>query len=106
MKQVVRDAQAEIESELTIESMEAVFMGGNSHYLDLLLSISTDSCTGFEHGASDARFLSNLGINGIVWGANGDSSAHSLEEHVNIESVNRLFSILDEFMTGAQSLER
>lgn len=106
MKQVVRDAQAEIEGELTIESMEPVFMGGNSHYLELLLSISTDSFTGFEHGASDARFLSNLGIDGIVWGANGDSSAHSLEEHVNIESINKLFSILDEFLTRAESLEQ
>jgi succinyl-diaminopimelate desuccinylase len=84
--------------------MEPVFMAGQSPYLDLLLSISTDSRTGFEHGASDARFLSDLGIRGCVWGADGDSSAHSLEEHVNVESLYRLYGILDRFVAESASL--
>jgi len=106
MEKVVRDVQKEIGGELTIENKEPVFMSGQSPYLDLLLSISTESRTGFEHGASDARFLSDLGISGIVWGANGDSSAHSLEEHVNIESVHKLFAILDRFVTETASLRK
>jgi len=106
MEKVVRDVQKEIGGELTIENKEPVFMSGQSPYLDLLLSISTESRTGFEHGASDARFLSDLGISGIVWGADGDSSAHSLEEHVNIESVSKLFAILDRFVEEAASVRK
>jgi succinyl-diaminopimelate desuccinylase len=60
---------------------------------------------GFEHGASDARFLSDHGIKGIVWGANGDLSQHSLNEHVNIDSVARLYELLDEFMKKAGNLK-
>jgi succinyl-diaminopimelate desuccinylase len=104
MEKVVRDIREEIEGELIIESMEPVFMGGDSPFLELLLSVAGDSRTGFEHGASDARFLSALGIDGIVWGANGDSSAHSLEEHVNIESVYSLYGILDRFVAETVSL--
>jgi len=104
MEKVVRDMQEEIQGELVIEAMEPVFMGGRSPYLDLLLTISTDSRTGFEHGASDARFLSDLGIKGIVWGADGDNSTHSLEEHVNIESIYELYGILDRFVAAAVSL--
>jgi hypothetical protein len=33
-----------------------------------------------------------------VWGADGDMSQHSGEEHVNIESVSALYRILDEFV--------
>ncbi len=55
---------------------------------------------GFEDGANDARFLAQFGINGIVWGADGDCSRHTLNEHVNIESVYELYRILDEFMNS------
>jgi succinyl-diaminopimelate desuccinylase len=54
---------------------------------------------GCEHGASDARFLSEFGIPGIVWGPNGDNSAHSVDEHVNIDSLLDLHRILDRFLT-------
>ncbi len=104
MEKVVRDIRKEIAGELIIESMEPVFMGGDSPFLELLLSVARDSRTGFEHGASDARFLSDLGIDGIVWGADGDSSAHSLEEHVKIESVYSLYGILDRFVAETASL--
>jgi succinyl-diaminopimelate desuccinylase len=33
-----------------------------------------------------------------VWGADGDQTQHSQDEHVNIESVYTLYRILDEFM--------
>ena len=42
--------------------------------------------------------LKEHGISGIVWGADGDLSQHSTEEHVNIESVNRLYRILNDFV--------
>ncbi|MBW2592287.1 MAG: M20 family peptidase, partial [Deltaproteobacteria bacterium] len=71
---------------------------GDSPYLDLLLKIADKTGTGAAHGASDARFLSNHGIKGIVWGADGDMSQHALDEHVNIDSIRELYTIMDEFM--------
>ncbi len=62
------------------------------------LEIADNTGTGAAHGASDARFLSDYGIKGIVWGADGDMSQHALDEHVNIDSILELYTILDEFM--------
>jgi succinyl-diaminopimelate desuccinylase len=87
-----------VSSKMVVEMKEPLFESGESLYLDLLLDISKGTTIGFEHGASDARFLSEHGIKGIVWGASGDHQ-HSLEEYVKIESVYKLYSILDEFMT-------
>ena len=54
--------------------------------------------TGFEHGASDARYLSQYGMNGIVWGAEGEMSQHTSDEHLVIESVIELYDVLDRYM--------
>lgn len=97
VEQLVRDMQQQIRGELHVEAVEPLFHGGDSPYLDMILSIAKDSSVGFEHGASDARFLSDHGIRGIVWGADGDMSQHSKEEHLNIESALALYRILDEF---------
>ncbi len=86
-----------VRSELVVDSRGDVFTGGDSPYLDLLLEIAPETRPGFEHGASDARFLSEHGIKGIVWGADGDETAHAPDEHVNLESVRALRRILDEF---------
>ena len=59
---------------------------------------------GFEHGASDARFLAEHGIKGAVWGADGDQSQHSPEEHVNIQSLDRLYGILDRFLARSTEI--
>ncbi|MBN2123808.1 MAG: M20/M25/M40 family metallo-hydrolase [Deltaproteobacteria bacterium] len=87
-----------IGGELLVEAREPLFEGGDSPYLDLLLETAKGTSVGFEHGASDARFLSDHGIPGIVWGADGDHSAHSDREHVEIDSIRRLHGILKEFM--------
>jgi succinyl-diaminopimelate desuccinylase len=88
----------ELQSEVVVTTEQPVFIGGDSPYLDFLLEISPQSEVGFEHGASDARFLSDHGIKGIVWGADGDMSQHSEAEHVNIDSVYKLYHILAEFI--------
>jgi succinyl-diaminopimelate desuccinylase len=88
-----------------VTAREPLFLGGESPYLGLLLEISAGAEVGFEHGASDARFLQEHGISGIVWGADGDLSQHSTEEHVNIESINRLYRILDGFMKKIEKIE-
>jgi succinyl-diaminopimelate desuccinylase len=87
-----------IKGELIEESREPLFLGGDSPYLDLLLKIADKTGTGAAHGASDARFLSDYGIKGIVWGADGDMSQHALDEHINIDSIRELYTVLDEFM--------
>ena len=88
----------ELKSEVVVTTEQPVFIGGDSPYLDLLLKVSPQSEVGVEHGASDARFLSSHGIKGIVWGAEGDMSQHSEAEHVNIDSVYKLYHLLAEFI--------
>jgi succinyl-diaminopimelate desuccinylase len=105
VEELIEKIRNETRGELIVEKNDPLFLGGESPYLDLLLEISKDTRVGFEHGASDARFLSDHGIKGIVWGANGDLSQHSLNEHVNIDSVARLYELLDEFMKKAGNLK-
>ena len=104
MEKIFQAIQAEIKGELVVEKKEPLFEGGNSPYLDLLMEIASDTEVGFEPGASDARFLSAHRIKGIVWGADGHMSAHSADEHVNIDSVARLFDLLDTFIDRSQTL--
>jgi succinyl-diaminopimelate desuccinylase len=101
MEKIFQTIQAEIKGELVVEKKEPLFEGGNSPYLDLLLEITENTEVGVEHGASDARFLSAHGIKGIVWGADGDMSQHSADEHVNIDSVFKLYDLLNRFMQRA-----
>ena len=98
VEQLIEDLRKQIQGELAVQSREPLFQGGDSPFLDLLLSIAKGTTVGFEHGASDARFLSDYRIKGIVWGADGDLTQHSLEEHLNIESAFALYRILDEFV--------
>ncbi len=102
---LVSQMQNEIKGRLTVEAKGHLFSGGQSPYLDVLLKIAKKTEVGFEHGASDARFLSAHGIDGIVWGANGDMSAHAIDEHVNIESVYELYRLLDAFVIKSQALK-
>jgi succinyl-diaminopimelate desuccinylase len=81
-------------------------MGGDSPYLDKLLKIAEGTGTGFEHGASDARHLSQFGIKGIVWGADGDMSQHTADEHVNIASVFKLYEFLDKYLDNLAALRQ
>lgn len=88
----------ELHSEIVVEAIEPLFDKIPSSYLKLLLTLSKHTAVGFEDGSNDARFLSKYGIKGIIWGANGNQSQHSMSEHVDIESVYSVYSILDEFM--------
>jgi succinyl-diaminopimelate desuccinylase len=83
---------------------EPLFLGGESAYLDLLLNVAKNTALGFEHGASDARFLKEHGTPGIVWGADGDLSAHAYDEHLNLDSFFELYSILDMFVGRASEV--
>jgi succinyl-diaminopimelate desuccinylase len=100
MDRIIEKIQEDIEGELRVEAKEPLFQSGDSPYLNALLEISKGTKVGFEHGASDARFLAQHDMKGIVWGADGDQSQHSEQEHVNIPSVYTLYGILDEFLKG------
>jgi succinyl-diaminopimelate desuccinylase len=103
---LVKQMRDKIKGELLVEMKEPLFLGGESAYLDLVLDISKDTTLGFEHGASDARFLKEHGIPGIVWGANGDQSAHAYDEHLNLESFYELYRILDRFIGRVSEVRR
>ena len=97
--------QEKIVGELVIEQKEPMFLGGESPYLDLLVELNRAIKVGNEHGASDARFLSVRGIKGIVWGPESNNSAHTLKEHVQIDSLFELYDRLDAFMKKAAGIE-
>jgi succinyl-diaminopimelate desuccinylase len=102
---LVSQMQNEIKGRLTVEAKGPLFYGGESPYLDLLLDISPNTKVGFEHGASDARHLSVHGIDGIVWGADGEMSQHTADEHVIIRSIYTVYEILDAFMKRSKELK-
>ena len=101
---LVTRMQSAVKGRLIVEKKEPVFMGGDSPYLDELLKVAAGTRTGFEHGASDARHLWEYGIKGIVWGADGDMSQHTAEEHISIRSIERLYLLLEAFLTRAAEI--
>lgn len=98
VEQMFTRMKNELHSKIVIESVKPVFPGGESEHLKLLLDIAKKTWIGFEDDSNDARFFSLFGIKGIIWGADGDASQHAPDEHVNIESVFKLYSLLDEFL--------
>lgn len=99
---LVQQIQAAVASEVTIQDREPLFISPESAYRDRLLAITPDTRTGIAHGASDARFLTQFDIPGIVWGADGNNSQHSTDEHVEIQSLARLYGLLDRFVSDIQ----
>jgi succinyl-diaminopimelate desuccinylase len=97
MHAVVAAIRRDIRGEVEVVETEPLFQGGHTPQLARLLAIAGRPEVSCDHGASDARFLSEFGIPGIVWGPDGDDSAHSPEEHVNLDSLFELHRILDEF---------
>lgn len=100
---LVAQMQQAIDGELTVVMKDPLFIGGPSPYLDLLLEVCPEACLGSEHGASDARFLSDHGIAGIVWGAEGEMSHHTANEYLVIDSLTVLYRQLTRFMRRVQA---
>lgn len=92
-------------SSLRVIAKEPLFFSGESAYLERLLSAAEGAPTVSEHGASDARYLSAMGIPGVVWGAEGEMSQHSAEEHLVIDSLGQLYDGLDRFQTAVSAGE-
>ncbi len=85
-------------SHVQVKAIEPVFSSGKSPYLDDLMSHATDARTGREHGASDARYLASRGIPGVIWGADGEMSQHTENEHLVISSLFDIYGRLDRFL--------
>ncbi len=99
---LLADIRAAVHSEVTVESSSNRFDGGASPLLDKLLTFAPHATLGKAHGATDARFLSAQGIPGVVWGADGDSSQHSNDEHLNIDSLQALHKCLDGYLKALE----
>jgi succinyl-diaminopimelate desuccinylase len=99
---LIHQIQAAVTSQVIAQEREPLFISPASPYRERLLALAKGTRTGIAHGASDARFLSQFNIPGIVWGADGNSSQHSAQEHVEIPSLARLYDTLDRFVTEIQ----
>jgi succinyl-diaminopimelate desuccinylase len=100
-QQLLADIRGAVAGEVEVLAQEPLFEGGDSPYLERLRALVPETEIGVEHGASDARFLSKHSIPGIVWGADGDMSQHSAQEHLNLPSVAELRRILTRFFETA-----
>lgn len=96
--------QSAIRGRIEIHRREPLFTAKPSPYIDLLTGSNPGLRLGEEHGSSDARYLSLNNINGIVWGADGDLSHHSDQEHIRIESISRLYNKLDRFVQECRGI--
>jgi succinyl-diaminopimelate desuccinylase len=93
---ILEDIRKAVASDVEVVIKEPLFVSEPSPYLEKLLA-QTQASVGFEHGASDARFFSNRGIPGVVWGAEGEMSQHSAGEHLVIASLTPVYEGLDGF---------
>lgn len=91
-----------IQSDLTVHALEPVFVGTPSPYLDTLVEHSDGARVGFEHGASDARYMSQLGVPGAIWGADGEMSQHRGDEHIVLKSFFSMYEKLERFLHHVQ----
>jgi succinyl-diaminopimelate desuccinylase len=87
------------ESGVTILEQAPLFYGGDSPYLYLLQKHSCGARLGFEHGASDARYFSEKKVPGVIWGADGEMSQHTEEEHIVLDSFHEMYDRLDHFLS-------
>ena len=94
--------QEVVASEVSILEKEPLFIGGTSPYLDTLVDCIPGVSVGFEHGASDARYLTGRGIPGAIWGAAGEMSQHAADEHVVISSLGTVYNSLDAFFAAIE----
>lgn len=95
---IINSIENMVDSSVTVHALEPVFIGGSSPYLDQLVAQAEGVRVGFEHGASDARYLSQLGMPGAIWGADGEMSQHSDDEHIVISSLYYLYDEFDKFL--------
>ncbi len=100
---LVAAMRAAVQGELAVSRMEPLFVTGDTPWLDRLLRHAPGAATGCAHGASDARFLTDLSIAGVVWGAEGETSQHTDHEHLLVPSLVPVYRALLALARGAVS---
>ncbi len=95
---IITSIQRVVTSKITVLDKIEVFFGGESPLFPLLQEHSGGARFGFEHGASDAGYLSTRNIPGAIWGADGELSQHTEEEHLVLDSFYSLFERLNNFI--------
>lgn len=96
--EIIASVQEVVHGKITVQDRAELFFGGESPWLSLLQKHSNGAVLGFEHGASDARYLSERNISGAIWGADGEMSQHTEEEHIVLDSLYHLYDRLDAFL--------
>lgn len=99
---LVQAIREKVRSQVEVMEREPLFFGETGGPVRTLLHIVPEARLGQAHGASDARFLSQFGIPGIVWGADGEESQHAETEHVVIDSMVQLYRALDRFVRAGR----
>lgn len=94
------ELQRAITGSLAIVSEVPVFESLPSPWRNLLFRVS-GAAEGKGHGGSGAHHFSRLGLSGVVWGADGDDSQHSLSEHLNISSLLPVYAGLARLVNAA-----
>ncbi|WP_245590738.1 M20 family metallopeptidase [Nitratidesulfovibrio termitidis] len=92
--QLVAAMRAAVQGQLDVTRMEPLFVTGDTPWLDRLLRHAPGTATGCAHGASDARFLTDLSMAGVVWGAEGETSQHTDQEHLLVPSLAPVYQAL------------
>ena len=96
--EIVESIQKVVGGKATAFEQSPLFFGGESPYFDCLQKHSDGAVFGCEHGASDASHLSQRNIPGAIWGAEGDMSQHTEDEHIVLDSLYFIFDCLDGFL--------
>lgn len=97
--------RADLTSEVEVLSVDPLFNGGTGPVTQFLSKLAGDIEMGFEHGGSDARFLSEHNTPGVVWGAQCNMSLHTENEHVEIDSIEHVHGLLNRFFEALDSGE-
>lgn len=93
-QRLVADMRAAVQGELAVTRMEPLFVTDDTPWLGRLLHCAPGAAPGCAHGASDARFLTDLSMAGVVWGAEGETSQHTDREHLLIPSLVPVYEAL------------
>ncbi|MGM5487814.1 MAG: M20 family metallopeptidase [Nanobdellota archaeon] len=96
-KELMDQIRGRIKGTLTVDTIEPMFEGKAGELAGELAGLAGATLS-VAHGASDARYLSENGLQGIIWGADGDGSCHQDDEHVYTESIQKIESILKQFI--------
>lgn len=97
-KAIIANIRNAVQSEVLVERIEPVFASPKSPYTERLLALAQAEAVQ-EHGASDARYLQDNNMAGVVWGAEVFGSIHTAHEHVSISSIGFLHESLTQLIT-------